>query len=46
MQPGMRKTSRGAKPAGTGPDHDSIRPNNRHFTSQSALHGSSGLSLI
>jgi len=46
MKPGMGEASRGAKPAGTGPDHDSIRPKNRHFTSQSALHGWSGLSLI
>ena len=39
MKPGMGEPRRGAKPAGTGPDHDSIRTNNRHFTSQSALHG-------
>ena len=32
----MGEPRRGAKPAGTGPDHDSIRTNNRHFTSQKA----------
>ena len=39
MKPGMGQPSRGAKSARAGPDHDSIRPNNRHSTSQSALHG-------
>ena len=39
MKSGMGKPRRGAKPAGTGPDHDSIRTNDRHSTSQSALHG-------
>src|SRR5215217_9103319 len=34
MEPGMGEPGRGAKPAGTGPDHDSIRTNDRHFTSQ------------
>jgi len=28
-----------AKPASSGPDHDSIRPHNRHFTSQAAPRG-------
>ena len=46
MEPGMGQPSGGAKPAGAGTDHDSIRPNNRHSTSQSVLHGLSGLSLI
>jgi len=39
MEPGMGQPRRGAKPAGTGADHDSICLNDRHSTSQSALHG-------
>ena len=39
MKPGMGQPRGGAKPAGTGPDHDSIRTNDRHSTSQSVLHG-------
>ena len=37
MKPGMRQPRGGAQPAGAGPDHDSIRLNDRHSTSQSAL---------
>jgi hypothetical protein len=46
MKPGMGQPRGGAEPASAGPDHDSIRLNNRHSTSQSLLHGSPGLSLI
>jgi hypothetical protein len=37
MEPGMRQPRGGAEPAGTGPDYDSIRLNDRHSTSQSVL---------
>jgi hypothetical protein len=39
MEPGMGQPRGGAEPAGAGPDHDSIRMNDRHSTSQSVLHG-------
>ena len=39
MKPGMGEPRGGAKPASTGTDHDSIRTNDRHSTSQSVLHG-------
>jgi hypothetical protein len=39
MEPGMGKPRRGAKSARAGSDHDSIRPNNRHSTSQSMPRG-------
>ena len=35
-----------AEPASAGTDHDSIRSNDRHSTSQSVLHGLAVLSLI
>ena len=39
MEPGMRQPRGGAEPAGAGSDHDSIRMNNRHSTSQSVPRG-------
>jgi hypothetical protein len=35
----MRQPRGGAKPPGAGSDHDSIRMNDRHSTSQNVLHG-------
>jgi hypothetical protein len=42
----MGQPNCGTQPASAGPDHDSIRLNDRHSTSQSVLHGLAGLSLI